>query len=335
MAPRSTRTDAIGARFARSASRCAVCLVVAVSIVDTSAALAQSSDELKAARELFQDAFKDEQAGRYPDALAKFRRVAQVKESTSVRYRIASVLAEMGRLREARDLFRALAASRGALAAADQETADSAAEKALSLDRKIPKLALRLAEGAPVDVRVTVDGAPVVVTATARVVELDPGDHLVAASVRGSPASETTVSLPESAGEVPHVIDVERRPEGGESSLPSAPATKSPVVGWVTLGGGVALVTGAAIFLGLREGAIGSIEDSCPGGVCPSSRRAAVESDRDRAELFGPVAGTLGLVGLVAIGAGVYLLARTPTSAPSTATFLAPFHQGLRLGSTF
>src|SRR5947209_6151194 len=62
-----------------------------------------SAEELKAARELFQEAYKDEQEKRYAAALEKFQRVAAVKESGSVRYRIGSVLELLGRLREARD----------------------------------------------------------------------------------------------------------------------------------------------------------------------------------------------------------------------------------------
>src|SRR6185436_6559720 len=84
-------------------------LAIATSTLSPRAAHAQSEDELKAARELFQEAYKDEQEKRYPEALDKFRRVAKVKESASVRYRIASVLEPMGRLREARDAYRAVA----------------------------------------------------------------------------------------------------------------------------------------------------------------------------------------------------------------------------------
>src|SRR6476469_7624660 len=71
---------------------------------------AQSEQDLQRARELFQEAYKDEQEKRYDVALEKFRQVAQVKESAQVRYRIASVLESMNRLREARDAYRACAA---------------------------------------------------------------------------------------------------------------------------------------------------------------------------------------------------------------------------------
>jgi len=59
--------------------------------------------------------YKDEQEKRYAQALDKFQRVAAVKESGSVRYRIGSVLEALGRLREARDAFRAIAGSKASL----------------------------------------------------------------------------------------------------------------------------------------------------------------------------------------------------------------------------
>src|SRR4051812_38177141 len=103
---RSTRNDGPRGLVTRRA-RAARAFVLVAMLVAPSRSFAQSPDELKAARELFQEAFKDEQEKRYTEALEKFQRVAKVKESASVRYRIATVLAAMGRLREARDMYRA------------------------------------------------------------------------------------------------------------------------------------------------------------------------------------------------------------------------------------
>lgn len=300
-------------------------------------ALAQTTEELQAARELFQEAFADEQQQRYPEALEKFQRVAKVKESASVRYRIATVLMAMGRLREARDLFRALAADKSALPPSDQEISDSAAERSAELDRRIPRLALRLEDNPPEDVHVTIDGAPVPVSTTPRPIELDPGEHLVVATGRGSAPSEQKITLADGAGEVPYAVTLEpaRSPE-----QEPPPSERGATLGWAAIGGGgVLFVTGAVLLLA-REGAIGDIEGACPGGVCPTSRRTDVESDRSRAELFGPLGGALAVVGLAAAGAGVYLLVRsggsTATPAPAKAAVsLAPALGGARLALTF
>lgn len=265
------------------------------------------SEELKAARELFQDAYKDEQEKRYAQALEKFQRVAAVKESASVRYRIASVIEALGRLHDARDAFRALAASKSTLAPTEQEVADSAAERAHALDRRMPKLVIRLQDNAPADVRVTIDGAPAPVTTAVRTIELDPGEHVILASSPTSSPSETKVQLVEGA-EAQVVVTLTPLKTGAPP--PPPPPTRNNTLAYVALGaGGVLFVTGVALLV-VREGDISDIEAACPGGACPVGKRSDLESKRDQAELFGPLGVTLGVLGLAAAGTGAYLLLR-------------------------
>lgn len=259
---------------------------------------AQSESELRAARELFQDAYRDEQDRRYPEALEKFQRVARVKETGAVRYRIASVLADMGRLREARDIFRALAR---AATPSDAEIAASAADEAAALDRRIPKVTLRI-EAPPSNARVYVDGAPVPARTTT--IELDPGEHIVAAKAGEQLVQESTLHLGEGK-ETRHTVTF--GPRQSDATLPIA----------LTTAGGALLVT-SAIFLALREGAIADIRDTCPNDVCPTASRSDVESDRDRANLYRPLALGLGIGGIVAAGVGVYLVLRHPTAKAAT-----------------
>lgn len=261
-------------------------------------ALAQSESELRAARELFQDAYRDEQDRRYPEALEKFQRVARVKETGAVRYRIASVLADMGRLREARDIFRALAR---ATTPSDAEIAASAADEAAALDRRIPKVTLRI-QAPPSNARVYVDGTPV--PATTSTIELDPGEHIVAAKAGDLLVQEKTLQLGEGK-ETHHTVSF-GPPQGGATV---------PIV--VTGAGGALLLT-SAILVALRESAISDIRATCPDDVCPRSSQSDVESDRDRANLYRPLALGLGIGGVVAAGAGVYLLLRHPTANAAT-----------------
>lgn len=322
-------TDSLARPRGRRAPRPRAFLLASVFAVVLSAprASAQSPEELQAARDLFQEAFKDEQEKRYSEALEKFQRVAKVKESASVRYRIATVLAEMGRLREARDMYRALAATKASLPPSDQETADSAAERVVELDGRIPRLALRLQDRPPPDVRVTVDGAPVPVSTTPRVLDLDPGEHIVAATASGFEPSERTISLTDGGGEVAHTVTIARA---------SAPIRRPDTLGWIAVGGGAALLVAGGVLLVARENTIGDIEAACPGNVCPTSRRAEIESDRDRAHLFGPLGASIGLVGLAAVGAGVYLLVRAPSPAQAQGTAIVrPAPGGVRLAFSF
>jgi len=295
----------------------AVATVLAIAAA-APAARAQSPEELKQARELFAEAYKDEQEKRFDQALEKFLRVAKVKESASVRYRIATVLESLGRLREARDAFRALAASKPNLPTNEQEIADSAAQRALQLDKKIPRLVLRHDAKWPADTRVTIDGGLAPVSTTPRAIEVDPGDHAIAASAPGVPPSEHRVTVAQ-GGEV--TFDI---PPPGSGNGPPGPGNNgqgveppdgqathpSRTLGYVALGaGGVLLVTGV-ILLAVREGGISDIEKQCPGGVCPAASRTDIESSRDTASALGPLGIGLGVAGAVVGGIGVYLVLR-------------------------
>lgn len=315
-------------------------LLVAASALSSPAraqSKAPSSEELKAARDLFQEAYRDEQEKRFAQALDKFQRVAAVKESASVRYRIAAVLEALGRHREARDAFRALATSKPNLPTSEQDIADSAVERAHQLDKRIPRLVIKLQENGPADTRVTVDGASVPVT-SGRPIELDPGEHVVQATSPNSRPSESRVVLAEGS-EV--TVSVVLEPIGGARSKPPPPVPAEPETGprrdrtlaYIALGaGGALLVTGIAL-LAIREGDISELEKECGSdNVCPAGKRASLEATRDQAELFGPLGVGFGLVGLAGIGVGGWLLLRpspTPALPPATRSTTSSPKRGL------
>ncbi len=305
-------------------------LVAAAVAFHAPRAEAQSPDELKAARELFQEAYKDEQEKRLDAALDKFQRVARVRESASVRYRIASVLESLGRLRESRDAFRALAASRPTLAQNEQEIATSAEERANALDKKIPTLTLQMQGAPPPDLKVTIDGKDVPADSLAQPQPLEPGEHVVSATGTGMTPFESRVKLSEGGG-VSLTVPVGPTPaSGGAQPLPPnggpGPGVEgggggSRTLGLVGLVAGGALLVTSGVLLAVREGDISDLNEACPGGRCPSARREELESTRDRASLFGPLGVGLGLVGLGAAGFGAYMLLKgdpAPAAAPSS-----------------
>ncbi|MBX3187100.1 MAG: hypothetical protein KF819_08800 [Labilithrix sp.] len=281
---------------------------------------AQTDDELKAARELFQEAYKDEQEKRHDAALEKFERVARVKESGSVRYRIAANLEALGRLREARDAFRALAVSRGATAPADQEIVKGAAERAHALDKRLPHLVIRL-EGWPPEARTTVDGAAVPASTSARTVDVDPGEHVVGVTAPGVQPYEQTLTASEGADvnvTVPPPAPLASAPPPPAEGEAAAPRGPDRTLGYVALAAGGVLLVSSAIMLAVREGDIGTLEQSCPNDVCPVARRDELESAKSRAETLGPLGIGVGIAGLAAAGIGAYFLLRpgAPNAAP-------------------
>jgi hypothetical protein len=313
-------------------------VVGGVARAQTPPSSAPASEELKAARELFQEAYKDEQEKRYAQALDKFQRVAAVKESASVRYRIGSVLEALGRLREARDSFRALAASKANLTNPEKDIADNAAERAHLLDKKIPRLVLRLQPNPPADARVSIDGAPVPASTAPRAIELDPGDHHILASSPTSKLAESKVTLTE-GGEVEVMVTLEPNgptpPPPVEPPPPEAPH-RNNTLAYVAIGGGAALLVTGLVLLGIREGDVSDIKKACGAdGACPAgSNQSSLQSSHDQAALFGPLGIGLGVVGLAAAGTGVFLLLRRAPAAdapPAKGTTTSPSNGGIRI----
>ena len=296
------------------------------------AAYAQSNQELEGARKKFQDAYKLEQDGKYEEALELFQEVAQVKESASVKYRIAKNQAQLNRLRVARDGMRALAASKSSLPPKDQNIADSAAAEVVELDKKIPKLSVKVQDKPPADTRISVDGQPIPSGGTPQPIEVDPGEHTVIASGAGMKRFEKKVTLGISANET---VTVQFEPEaianggGNGSSVETPPPPPPPSRGVLpyilVIGGGALVIIGGSVLLS-REGTIDDINEACPNNVCPTSRQGEIEDKRDSAETALPVGLAVLGVGAVATGLGVYLFVRPLKQAdqPTNGTQPAP-----------
>lgn len=270
---------------------------------------AQTEDELAQARALFQEAYKDEQEKRYEAALEKFRRVAAVKESASVRYRIATVLEALNRLREARDAYRACAAMKASLPANQQNIADSAAEKTLQVDKKIPKLVVTVSgESPPPDARMTVDGAPI---PAGRPIEQDPGEHTIQATASGMKPFEQKVTLPDNGSQIPATVTFE--PDRRVGTGPVDTLKKSNTLGYIALGAGGILMVAGVVLLVAREGAIDDINTACPNpSSCNPDNRSVVQDKEDTANLLLPLGVGFTVVGAAAAAFGVYSIVTKP-----------------------
>ncbi|MDB4945343.1 MAG: hypothetical protein JWP97_4877 [Labilithrix sp.] len=283
--------------------------------------------ELAAARALFQEAYRDEQERRYAAALEKFQRVAAVKETPAVRYRIAAVLAAVGRLRESRDAFRALALARETLPPTELDIADSAADRAQALDRRIPRLVLRLDRAPPEGARVAIDGAAVSASIAPARFEVDPGEHVVTAGATTVAPFRARVVIGE-GGEAPLVVVLAPRGQPAATSSSSRGRGGAALPAAAIAGGGGLLAAGIVLLV-LRENDVASLEDACR-DVCPEARRASLEAKRDQAELFGPLGVGLGVVGLALSGVGVYLLVRPRSAVDARAPLRSEGWRALR-----
>jgi hypothetical protein len=303
-------------------------------------AAAQSAAQLDDARKLFADAVADQDAKRFDTALEKFQRVAAVKDTGNVRYRIASCLEALGRRAEALASYEAA----GKLAEQEKtspEVLRAARDRAADLDRTVPRLSVVLPADAPAATEVRVDDAPVDRSALAGML-LDVGHHTIRATAPGDTPFETAVTLPEGGHVSISVILTPVAPPAGPPagagqtpgqgpSGPSGDGEKQPPVSthpshvgaWIAIGVGGALAVGSVVSFVLRQSNIGTIDNDCSGSggtlQCPSSKQSEVNDARNAAQWQGPLAIGLGAGAVVGLGIGAWLLATSPSQSVSVA----------------
>jgi hypothetical protein len=175
-------------------SRLAVAVTVPISVLVACGARAADvppQAQLSAARDLFHEAEKDEDALRWGDALEKLARVARVKLTPGVLYHTAFCEENLGHL---------LAAMRDYKAAASQARTENAGDVLRLVDKRIvdsterlPHLVVVVDPGAP-DAVVRLDGEAI---PPGEPVVADPGPHTVAAEAPGRSPSVVAVTLAE------------------------------------------------------------------------------------------------------------------------------------------
>ncbi len=312
----------------------AVALAAALASSTSQSSWAQTDAEVAGARKLFAEGVKDEDRRDFENALEKFRKVQTVKDTASVRYRIANCLDNLGHLKDA------VASYRGAIELAESDTATqqgqadvarAAREKLTNLEKRAPALTLTLTSRAPSDTVVEIDGKPIASAELGRPVVLDPGNHRVTARGTGATPFETLVALPDGA-RFSLVIPLDRNAvvaapvDAGAAPTPTAPpppdTSSSSSSGWVLVGGGAALIVASGVTWLVRQNAIGTMNDNCPNKLCPLSTQEEVTSAKSRAATMVPLTIVLAAAGAAAAGTGAFLLVRSSRNPESPTTTL-------------
>ena len=308
-------------------------------------ASAQTEADLAAARRLFAEGLTDEQAGRHAAALEKFTRVQAVRDTQAVRYRIATCLEALGRLRAALEAYTATSVA----ASTDAESASIARasrEKVEALGRRVARLIVTLPSPTPADALVKVDDEPIAANAIGTPIVVNPGAHEITASASNAAPFRAQITLAEGAQSTVQAALAARQPPAPEppprpasvvtlapppppivptsqgESEPSPPPSRSgrTATGVVFLTAGGVLLAGASAVLLVRHSDIQTLEAQCPNGVCPVSQESSIEATRNRALVEGPVGVGVGAAGLVAAGIGVYFLASAPSASHAALT---------------
>jgi hypothetical protein len=294
-----------------------------------------SAAELKTAKQLFEEAERDETAGRWREALDKFTRVVSFKETPSGLFHKAFCEEKVGLVLAAyRDYKRAAQLSEtyaGASAENKKLIDKETTSRMVALLPRIPSLKLRTPLGVA-GVRVVFDDAELGPDElnVSRQVEL--GQHVVEASAPGRPPFRSHLALSEGANEALSIVFAEPTlvpltPPGGASGVSLAPPERSSssrrtALVWAGVGTSAALAaTGVVFFLRGRANA-DDLERECSrtDALC---RRDDIEGARDRNYVVAGVAG-----GLAVVGAGVTVwLARSTaegSKTPRSALMLGP-----------
>jgi hypothetical protein len=273
--------------------------------------------ELTAARELFAQGVKLEEAHDWGAALERFRAVAAVKKTPAVHFHLGLCLENTGKLVEALDNFQ-----RASDGAATDSTPDGAliatkSKKHLAeLSERIPRLTLR-ADPPLADLRVSIDGVDVEMTVASKGIPLDPGKHVIAATAEGHLPYETKIELFEKAPPREMILALAVDPDAKKPARMDPPkvATERGRGPWPWVVGAVSLASfaGAGVMYGLRASAISDLEGACSAGHtdCPPSKKSVY----DRGKTYTTVGNVLVGVGAVAFTTSVILFAVTPTTS--------------------
>ncbi len=270
--------------------------------------------DVVAAREFERRAQELFDEGKYDDAIGFYRKAEARRPDPSHDVGVARALAKLGKLLEAREVFRKLTGvelpPNAPSSAVDAQAA--AEDGARALEPRIPKLdvAVRTKKGARFIVRL--DGAAIDPKLLAAPIQVDPGPHAIEVEPTRGGGSLVKRSVTAREGQTERVL-VDLRPPPGFDVQKLAPYA----IGLGVIGLGLGGVTG-----GLSLAKVSDVKSRCVEGHCPSTDQSKADSAR--------TLGTVSTVGFVLGGAlavaGVVLIAwpsthdgDAPVSAPAPA----------------
>jgi hypothetical protein len=278
---------------------------------------APEEEAIQAARELFSQAERDEDAEHWQDALEKLKRVSAVKLTAGVTYHLALCEEHLGQLATALTTY--LAAQEEAARVGAQDVSRLVGPQLASLTPRVPHLTLQVEPSLQHPV-VTLDGEALVADGPEITIAINPGQHHVEASAPGHLRSSLTVEARE--GYVT-VLQVTLAP----APAPPIPAATSPsevsrqTASHETPVAGIALAAAAGVLAGFGIAAFAESGSSHSDAVRECAQMTSCPSLKDTVQGWdwaalgswsgAAVAGTL----------AVLLLTRRPTETggPSAA----------------
>ena len=266
-----------------------------------------------AAQALFEEARTLIAAGNYAAGCAKLEGSQALDPGAGTQYNLALCYEKSGRTASAWATYLEAAAAYKATARPDWET--KARDRANVLAPTLSKIRIVVPPGAPSDLAITRDGAPVVASELGTAIPVDRGTHVIEAKASGRSPFRASIVI--AAGESKQVDVVLTSAAPGPAAA-TAPSSPSHTVAYVVGGVGVASLAFGAVagLVALRKN--GASTDVCPNdGVC---RDASARSDSRVAGDWATVS-TVGFItggALLAAAAVLYFVAPGSTAAATT-----------------
>ncbi len=305
-------------------------LVVALLTAASAPASADKADKLfKKGKKLLAEK-------KYADACAAFEEVDKIDPGIGAKLNVARCFEEWGRLATA---YRWYTAAETMAVAGKDDRATKIKELAAELDSNVPRVTIKVPEGADPDVleTLTIDGKPVVLATLGIEQRMDPGPHLIEFLVDGAKkrkmapverggSSEVTLDIPKRTGKPKKSKPiVKTKPGEPDPETAPAPGRTQRIAGIALMAtGGVAIGVASALTLSARGNYKDALEQHCMGStsMCTAEGLKITGDARSRAN----VATVISIAGGAAIVGGVVLYLIAPTAAASSehALYLTP-----------
>jgi len=305
-------------------------------------AAADKSEKVQQADALFAKGKAQLAKKQYAEACVTFEKVDELDPGIGAKLNVARCYEEWGKLVRAHKWYgdaQKMAASSG------DKRAPKIKELIEKIEPDLPKLTLRVPEGADVEAAaITIDGERVDAGAIGGALPVEPGPHVIAYSAGGEKKTKTiaierggsrevTLDLPGGDGSRVSSGAKRRGKGGGKGKAPEAPAPpgRNRRIAAYALAGAGAVSMGVATYLALdaRGDYRSALDMYCMGAkdMCNDEGLRLTHDARGQANL-----GTVfGLLGMAMVGGGVALYLTAPkadaaerSSQSSEALYLAP-----------
>jgi hypothetical protein len=339
--------------IARALTAAGAAAVLTMHVAPRTAFAQPTASEIAAATQWFEDGQALARSGRWADALEKFKKVADVKQTAEVLFSLALANSRTGHLVEAEVGFRR-AIDLARQAGGKDALVRGAEEELKEVRARTPTITLTMpADAHPT--RVVIDGTQVVIAMIGGPIPLNPGQHdIVVEFANGSfrkstkvserDASTIPVEVPTGPAVAPLPITAPPPDPSTASTgpavrlVPAGPAAEdvgsssgNTTRGWVFLGtGSAAVVGGAALLIAARVAVGNDCSSTCPKSFSASGNLAEQWAG-------GAILG----VGAVAVGLGSYFLVSSGSEAPDAkpgvalVPFATPYGGGASLSGRF